>query len=77
MKRLIPLLVIVGALAVPARAGALRSWIVPVMWVQAILMLLGGVSLKTSGFFSPTGGMALIASLAYFVGTLAIAPAPS
>jgi hypothetical protein len=62
-------------LALAVRAGALRSWLAPVLYIQAALMLLGGLSLKSSGFFSPTGGMAVIAFLAYFLGTLAIAVA--
>ena len=62
-------------LALAVRTGALRSWLAPVLYVQAALMLLGGLSLKSSGFFSPTGGMAVIAFLAYFLGTLAIAVA--
>ena len=63
------------ALALAVRAGALRSWLAPVLYVQAVLMLLGGLSLKSSGFFSPTGGMSVIAFIAYFLGTLAIAVA--
>jgi hypothetical protein len=60
-------------LAIAASKGALRSWVVWVAWLQAILMLLGGLSLKTAGFFSPVGGMATIAYAAYFIGTAAFA----
>jgi hypothetical protein len=60
-------------LAIAASKGALRSWVVWVAWLQAILMLLGGLSLKTTGFFSPVGGMATIAYAAYFIGTAAFA----
>jgi hypothetical protein len=62
-------------LALAGRAGARRSWLAPVLYVQAALMFLGGLSLKSGGFFSPTGGMSVIAFFAYFLGTLAIAVA--
>lgn len=65
------------AVAVPvalaAAAGHLRPWVRWVAWAQAVLCLLGGMSLKAGGFFSPTDGMALIGYLAYFIGTAAIA----
>jgi hypothetical protein len=65
------------AVAVPvalaATAGALKPWVRWVAWAQVVLFLLGGIALKGAGFFSPTGGMALIAYLAYFIGTAAIA----
>ena len=35
-------------LALAVRAGALRSWLAPVLYVQAALMFLGGLSLKSS-----------------------------
>jgi len=38
-------------------------------------MLLGGLSIKGTGFLSPTGGMAFIAFVAYFLGTAAFAVA--
>jgi hypothetical protein len=60
-------------LAVAVGRGALRPWVGYVAWAQAVLYLLGGLSLKSSGFFSPTGGMAIIAYLAFFVGTAVIA----
>jgi hypothetical protein len=60
-------------LAMAAAAGHLKPWVRWVAWAQAVLFLLGGMSLKASGFFSPTDGMALIAYLAFFLGTAAIA----
>jgi hypothetical protein len=60
-------------LAFAASRGALKSWVAGVALVQAVLYVLGGFSLKSTGFFSPTGGMALIAFLAFFVGTAVIA----
>lgn len=60
-------------LALAAAAGQLKPWVRWVAWAQAVLYLLGGVALKSGGFFSPTGGMALIAYLAFFVGTAAVA----
>jgi hypothetical protein len=60
-------------LAMAAAAGHLKPWVRWVAWAQVVLFLLGGISLKSGGFLSPTGGMALIAYLAYFIGTAAIA----
>ena len=60
-------------LALAAAAGHLKPWVRWLAWAQAVLYLLGGVALKSSGFFSPTGGMALIAYLAFFLGTAAVA----
>jgi len=60
-------------LAVAAAKGAFKPWVGYVAWVQAVLYLLGGLSLKSSGFFSPTGGMAIVAYFAFFVGTAVIA----
>jgi hypothetical protein len=59
--------------ALAATAGGLKAWVRWVAWAQAALFFLGGLSLKSGGFFSPTGGMALIGYLAFFVGTAAIA----
>lgn len=59
--------------ALAAGAGALKGWVRWVAWAQAVLFLLGGLSLRSSGFFAPTGGMALIGYLAFFVGTAAVA----
>jgi hypothetical protein len=63
------------AVAVAAARGALPSWAGYVAWVQGALMILGGLSIRGIGFFSPTGGMALIAYLSYFIGTAAFAVA--
>jgi hypothetical protein len=41
--------------------------------VEGVLLVLGGVALKTTGFFSPLGGMTLIAFLGLLVWTLATA----
>jgi hypothetical protein len=60
-------------LALAASRGVFRPWVGYVAWVQAVLYLLGGLSLKSTGFLSPSGGMALIAYLAFFVGTAVIA----
>lgn len=60
-------------LALAATAGALKTWVQWVAWTQAVLFLLGGLSLRSGGFLSPTGGMALIAYLAFFVGTALVA----
>jgi hypothetical protein len=60
-------------LALAASRGALKPWVAGVALVQSVLYLLGGISLKSTGFFSPTGGMALIAFLAFFIGTAVIA----
>lgn len=59
--------------AIAAGKGALRPWVGYVAWLQAVLYLLGGLSLKSAGFFSPTGGMAEIAYIAFFVGTAVVA----
>lgn len=63
------------AVAIPLAmvASSLKPWVKWVAWAQVVLYLLGGISLKAAGFLSPTGGMALIAYLAFFVGTAAIA----
>lgn len=60
-------------LALAVAAGALKPWVRYIAWAQAVLYLLGGVALKSAGFFSPAGGMALIAYLAFFIGTAAVA----
>lgn len=60
-------------LALVAAAGGFKAWVRWVAWAQAVLYLLGGVSVRSAGFFSPTGAMAEIAYLAFFVGTAAIA----
>jgi hypothetical protein len=60
-------------LAFAVLRGALKPWVAWVAAVQAVLYVLGGLSLKTNGFFSPSGGMALIAFLAFFIGTAVIA----
>jgi hypothetical protein len=59
--------------AIAVSKGALKPWVGYIAWLQTVLYLLGGVSLKSSGFFSPTGGMAEIAYLAFFVGTALVA----
>jgi hypothetical protein len=56
-------------LAIAVSKGALKPWVQWVAWLQAVLYLLGGLSLKSSGFFSPVGGMPLIGYLAFFIGT--------
>lgn len=60
-------------LGIAVAAGALRPWVRYVAWLQAAVYLLGGVSLKAAGFFSPTGGMPLIGYLVFFLGTLVTA----
>jgi len=60
-------------LAMAAAAGHLKPWVRWVAWAQGVLYLLGGIALKSAGFFSPTGGMAEIGYLAFFVGTAAVA----
>jgi hypothetical protein len=61
------------AVAFAAMRGLLPGWVKWVGLVQALALVLTGVSIKSAGFFSPTGGMALIGYLAYFVGTAVIA----
>ena len=60
-------------LAMAAAAGQLKPWVRWVAWAQAVLYLLGGIALKETGFFSPTGGMAMIGYLAFFIGTALVA----
>jgi hypothetical protein len=53
-----------------ARAS-LPRWYAVLNLVAAVLLAIGGLSLKTTGFFEPLGGMTLIAFLALLVWTLA------
>lgn len=66
--------VVVGvAAALAASRGALPAWLTWLAALQAVLVLLAGLSIKGGGFFSPTGGMVFIGFLAYLVGTALIA----
>ena len=49
---------------------ALPQWYVWVSLAAGVLLVLGGIALKTAGFFSPLGGMTGIAFLALLVWTL-------
>jgi hypothetical protein len=53
--------------------GLLPQWYPVASLVEGVLLVLGGVALKTTGFFSPLGGMTLIAFLGLLVWTLATA----
>jgi hypothetical protein len=46
------------------RSKAMPDWYTWLTLVAAVLLVLGGLSLKTHGFFSPTGGMAFVAFIA-------------
>jgi hypothetical protein len=62
-----------GVLVLTAWAAwsAFPRWY-PVLGIAgAVLLALGGVSLKTTGFFSPLGGMTFVAFLGLLVWTLA------
>jgi hypothetical protein len=51
--------------------GPLPQWYAIGSLVVGVLLVIGGLSLKTTGFFSPLNGMTLIAFLALLVWTLA------
>jgi hypothetical protein len=68
-----PAIAVAIAVAIAAARGALPAWLKWLGALQAVLLLLTGVSLKADGFFSQTGGMAFIGYIAYFLGTALIA----
>jgi hypothetical protein len=49
------------------RSKAMPDWYAWLSLVAAVLFLLGGLSLKTHGFFSPTGAMTFISFIALIV----------
>jgi hypothetical protein len=51
--------------------GRLPQWYAIVSLVAGVLLVIGGLSLKTTGFFSPLNGMTFIAFLALLVWALA------
>ena|SRR5947209_4834444 len=53
--------------------GLLPQWYAIASLVEGVLLVLGGIALKTTGFFSPLGGMTLIAFIGLLVWTLATA----
>jgi hypothetical protein len=52
---------------------ALPQWYAIASLVEGVLLVLGGIALKTAGFFSPLGGMTFIAFIGLLVWTLATA----
>jgi hypothetical protein len=67
-------LVMVLALALAAWRGAFPMWVAPVNGVIAILLVLGGVSVKGKGAFSAgTGAFCVIGSVAFLVWVLHLA----
>jgi hypothetical protein len=53
--------------------GAVAQWYALVSLAEGVLLVLGGIALKTAGFFSPLGGMTGIAFLGLLVWVLATA----
>jgi hypothetical protein len=47
------------------RAKALPDWFGWLSYAGAIVFVIGGLSIKTSGFFSPTGGMVMITFIVF------------
>jgi hypothetical protein len=60
-----------GLITAWAAWGALPQWYAAASLAMGVLLVIGGLSLKTTGFFSPLSGMTLIAFLALLVWTLA------
>ena len=50
-----------------SRTSLMPDWFAWLSVVAAVLFVLGGLAIKTSGFFSPSGGMPFIAFLAMLV----------
>jgi hypothetical protein len=66
--------VMVVALALAAWKGAFPMWVAPVNGVIAVLLVLGGVSVKAKGVFSAgTGTFCVIGSVAFLVWVLHLA----
>jgi hypothetical protein len=51
----------------------LPQWYAIASLVEGVLLVLGGIALKTAGFFSPLGGMTFIAFIGLLLWTLATA----
>jgi hypothetical protein len=67
-------LVMVVALALAAWKGAFPGWVAPLNGVIAILLVLGGISVKAKGAFSAgTGVFCVIGSVAFLVWVLQLA----
>jgi hypothetical protein len=49
------------------RSKAMPDWYAWLTLVAAVMFVLGGVALKTTGFFSPSGGMGFVAFLSFIV----------
>lgn len=64
-----PGIAIAVVLAMYAAGGGLKMYVRWIAWIQIVVFVLGGIALKETGFFSPDGGMAVIAYVVYFVGT--------
>lgn len=52
---------------------ALPQWYAIMSLAEGVLLILGGVALKTTGFFSPLGGMTFLAFIGLLLWTLATA----
>jgi hypothetical protein len=63
----------VGLVTAWAAWRLLPQWYAVLSLVEGILLVLGGIALKTTGFFAPLGGMTSIAFLGLLVWTLATA----